>query len=139
MKTKNFIQVESFEEIPIGYIKVNNNSSYFYISILDNNFIAIEKLNLATIINYNGIDRILCEKYYYDVINGNIILKVNSIYSLDDGKQIFSDKEENVNIIPLSKILNLSENTSSYLFLDDVKAIVDFKVEKPKIHRKTYF
>ena len=128
--------VQNFEEVPNGYLLVDNNSNYFYIKYLSKSFVAIQNIDLVTIDKIDCVDRIVIEKSYYDVRNGDFILEDCSIYSITEKEKVNSNIDKDTKIIPLSDMLNIKENGILYLSLDDINNIINLYEKKKKIYYK---
>jgi len=115
---------ETFNEFPDYYMKVNKNSNYFCIKTPDKNFITRENMDLITITNIDGIDRILCENSYQDILTSETVLKNTIIYAIDKLEKIKESKDNDTKIINLSKLLNIKDKPlylSKITVLDLVK------------------
>lgn len=119
--SNNIFKVETFDEFPDGYIVIDNKSSYFFITHLNKSYVAIQKIDLATIVNINGNDKMLCKKSYYNVANGEFILSEKCIYDLDNNYIIFTDTDYKTKITPLDNYLKLPKGFEKYLYLDEVE------------------
>lgn len=117
--------VQNFEEFSNGYLQVNKNSNYYYIEHLENKFITYCNLDLTTLTNINGLDVILCKNDYYDVTNGNLILSIENLYSIDDKDKMISNMDTHVKIVPLSKLLEIENSDNVYLNLEDINSIIN--------------
>lgn len=120
--------VDTFEEIQTGYIDINKNSNYYYIKHLDKKFIALCRLNLCTITKLNGKEVIKCINDYINVLNGDLILSEEIIYSFDKHK-ISSNIEPSTKIISLNKVLG---NNNYRLNIDEVKQFIKDKTYMKK-------
>lgn len=125
--------METFEEFPLGQLLVNKKSEIYY--ILHNNKRYIAWKNIDSVENDGESNAIIYKNSYYSVINGKYIL-TEEVLVIND-KSLNDDK--NNTIIPLSSILNLKGNSEYVLSKSDVLCLNDFKEEKAKSPRKTYF
>ena len=116
---------ETFSEIPEARLLVTPNSNLMYIRIGRCAFIAIEFVD--SIINENA--SIIYKISYLNVKNHEKILKLEIIKSFENNEIKVLNKREDVEIIPLSKILNIKGNGVSILSQSDVDELLHFKEE----------
>lgn len=136
MEEKVLMDFESFAEFPNGILKVEKNSNLVYIKKDNDNFVARE---LIKSVDSDGLKATYLISYY-DITNNKYILTLEFVKALDDKFSFVNlDSNYNIQIIPLSKILKLKTNSVSYLYLDDITQLVNFKEEDSKDKRKTYF
>lgn len=121
--------VDTFEEIPEGYIQINKNSNYYYIKHLDKKYICLCKLNLGTITKLNGKEVIMCINDYINVLDGKLILSEEVTYSLSDKHKVSSNIKQSTKIIPLNKVFG---NKNYKLYIDDINQIVKDKTYMKK-------
>ena len=127
--------VVNINETPYGVIKVVSNSNYYYLKTLDSAFVVFEFTSIIQIDPEKNIAKYT--KNYYNVLNGEIVLTTNSVYTID-GNEISNDKKD-VKLISLSEILNIKGNDFYILNAYDINNIVNFKESKAKVPRKYYF
>jgi hypothetical protein len=116
---------ETFDEIPEGYLMVKENSNLMYVRIGNSAFIAREFINSIKVSNEFA-------KYivsYYEVRKNEKILTLEIDSSLSNYELKKINKREDVDIIPLSKVLNIVGNDVSFVSLEDVETITNFKGE----------
>ena len=123
---------ETFNEFPDKYLKVDNNSDYYYIRKQDNNFVT--KKNIDLISNINA-EKVLIKCSYYDVISGDLIHKSEFVSDINGTNKEFV-KCEDVRIISLSNILNIKGNGIYYLTREDVNVLINYEEEKTKKYVK---
>ena len=135
MEEKTLFQVQNFEEIPFGYIKIDKNSNYFYVEDNNKKYITKENIDLIKVFSINGIYVSIYNKSYYDIKNGLKVLDVNNIYCMNDDTCIYSNQDKNTKIIALNEILKLDGNKTSFLTEKDIDNIVNFEnpVKKKKM------
>lgn len=128
------LDFETFEEIPHGLLLVNEKTNIMYIKIKNEVFIAREFLD--SVLGDNT--KISYVVNYYDVRDNKNILTLNIIKNIDDDINILGENS-NIQIIPLNDILNVKNNSETYLTLSDIEQIIKFKEESSKEKRKSYF
>ena len=135
MEEKALFQVQNFEEIPFGYIRIDKNSNYFYVEDNNKKYITKENIDLIKVFSINGIYVSIYNKSYYDIKNGLKVLDVNNIYCMNDDTCIYSNQDKNTKIIALNEILKLDGNKTSFLTEKDIDNIVNFEnpVKKKKM------
>lgn len=121
--------VDTFEEIQEGYINIDKNSNYYYIKHLGKKFISLCRLNLCTITKLNGKEVIMCINDYINVLNGDLILSEEIVYSIIDNHKILSNIKPSTKIISLNKVLG---NNNYKLNIDDVNDLIKNKTYMKK-------
>lgn len=116
---------ESFTENPLGVLLVKENSNLMYLRIARKAFVVREFIDNIVSDNDN-IKYVIC---YYDVKNNEKVLTLSLERSLFSGEIKKSNKREDMNIIPLSKILNIKDNERTILSMEDIDNIINFKEE----------
>lgn len=99
-------------------------------------------MDLVSIVKIYSKEKVLKVESYYDVCNGNKILKTESISNLDGINKEFVKKDDGVKIIPLNSILE-KESEIIYLFIylskkDVIKLIKNNSNDKSKKHDLNY-
>ena len=135
MKDQILRNFETFEEIPNGLLLVNEKSNLMYVRIGKKVFVAREFVETIT----GDRTSVIYTTSYYSVENNKNILTLNVQKHFVSGKSDCLNNDKNVEVIPLSKILNLSGNAVSYLTLEDVQTITNLKEVEPTEKRKYYF
>ena len=130
MNEKILSDFETFEEFPNGILLVKKNTNLMYIIKGKELFITREFVDSVS----NRNDSIIHCLSYYDVTNNEKILSIKLIKSLVDSKKYCLSQNLDIRIMPLSMILDLKEESKSYLNINDVKALTNFQEEtKEKI------
>ncbi len=124
MKKSYEYVVETFEEIPEGYLHINKNSNYYYVKHLNKKYIALFKLNMCANTKLNGKEVIICINDYINVLDGKLILREKVIYSMFDKHKISSDIKPTTKIIPLNKLFG---DSGYKLNIDDVSKTIKNK------------
>ena len=114
---------DTFEEIPEGNLLVKENSNLRYVRIGRNTFIAREFID-SVIADNNNSTYILS---YYNVKNNEKLLTLEIQKSIVDDKIIMTNKRADVNVIPLSEILNIKNSHVAILCLEDIDNLIGFK------------
>lgn len=134
---------ETFSEFPDNYLKVNKNSNYYLIKIRRESFITKKMIDSVEVLEILGVKKLLTQKSYYDVNDGELVFHTRVISNLDGSDKEFIDVEKYIEITPLSSILNISENGVYYLTSEDIEPLVTYKEEGAKEYglkpRKNYF
>lgn len=113
---------ETFDEFPNKYLEVNKNCEYYYISKTLDTFIGKRKTDLITPVKIYNKEKLLMKESYYNVEDGSLILKTESLSNLDGSSLEFVKKDKNIKIIPIASILK--EEDSLNLSKEDVKKII---------------
>ena len=116
---------ETFSEIPNGVLLVKNNSNVMYVRIARKAYIAREFIDKILTDDKNSTYMIS----YYNVKNNEKILTLEIEKNISNGNIEKTNQREDVDIIPLSEILNLKQNRIEFICLDDIDNLVDFKSE----------
>ena len=116
---------ETFSEIPEGKLLVTENSNLMYIRIGRFAFIAREFVDSVT----NEDTSTTYKISYLNVKDHKRILELEIIKNINNNEKRVLNKREDVEIIPLSKILNIKGNGVSILSQNDVDNILNFKEE----------
>lgn len=127
----------TFSEFPDMYLEVSSNSNYYYIKKPLEAFVAKRKIDLVTPIKIYNKEKILQKKSYYDVNDGNLVLKTESLINLDGSNEEFIKKEKNTKIISLSSILEIAGEEKKYLSKNQVKKIISSEKSKSKVYTRT--
>ena len=134
---------ETFSEFPDKYLKVNKNSNYYLIKIRRESFITKKMIDSVEVLEILGVKKLLTQKSYYDVNDGELVFHTRVISNLDGSDKEFIDVEKYIEITPLSSTLNISENGVYYLTSEDIEPLVTYKEEGTKEYglkpRKNYF
>lgn len=111
-------------------IIVNSNNDLFYV----NGHVTWEK----NVVTYNDSNLIISCYDYIDVLSGNVILNRKIVRDLNTGNLI-SDSYSNV--ISISKILNIKNNSSTILYKDDIITLMNYEdnSSKEEHRRRKYF
>lgn len=111
-------------------IIVNSNNDLFYV----NGHVTWEK----NVVTYNDSNLIISCYDYIDVLSGNVILNRKIVKDLNNGNLI-SDSYSNV--ISVSKILNIKNNSSTILYKDDIITLMNYEDNsiKDEHKRRKYF
>lgn len=111
-------------------IIVNSNNDLFYV----NGHVTWEK----NVVTYNDSNLIISCYDYIDVLSGNVILNRKIVRDLNTGNLI-SDSYSNV--ISISKILNIKNNSSTILYKDDIITLMNYEDNsiKEEHRRRKYF
>lgn len=111
-------------------IIVNSNNDLFYV----NGHVTWEK----NVVTYNDSNLIISCYDYIDVLSGNVILNRKIVKDLNTGNLI-SDSYSNV--ISVSKILNIKNNSSTILYKDDIITLMNYEDNsiKDEHKRRKYF
>ena len=111
-------------------IIVNSNNDLFYV----NGHVTWEK----NVVTYNDSNLIISCYDYIDVLSGNVILNRKIVRDLNTGNLI-SDSYSNV--ISISKILNIKNNSSIILYKDDIITLMNYEDNsiKEEHRRRKYF
>ena len=123
----------TFNEFPDSYLEISSNCDYYFIYKPIGSFIARKKFDLVSTVRIYNKEKLLQKVSYYDVNDGSLILKTESISNLDGSTEEFVKKEKGTKIIALSSILDLKEE-KQYLTKQDVKKITK---EQNKIYTKS--
>ena len=128
------LDFETFEEIPDGLLLVTEKTNLMYIKTDNDVFIAREFLD-----SVSGDDTMISYLVsYHDVQNKQNILTLNITKDINENINIL-EQNPNIQIIPLNIILNIKGNSETYLNLEDIKQLINFKEEVSKEKRKNYF
>lgn len=134
---------ETFSEFPDKYLKVNKNSNYYLIKIRRESFITKKMIDSVEVLEILGVKKLLTQKSYYDVNDGELVFHTRVISNLDGSDKEFIDVEKYIEITPLSSVLNISENGVYYLTREDIEPLVTYKEKCAKEYglkpRKNYF
>lgn len=134
---------ETFSEFPDKYLKVNKNSNYYLIKIRRESFITKKMIDSVEVLEILGVKKLLTQKSYYDVNDGELVFHTRVISNLDGSDKEFIDVEKYIEITPLSSTLNISENGVYYLTSEDIEPLVTYKEEGAKEYglkpRKNHF
>lgn len=134
---------ETFSEFPDKYLKVSKNSNYYLIKKKRESFISKKMIDSIETLEILGVQKLLMQKSYYDVNNGELIFHTRVISDLDGSNKEFIDIEKYIEIIPLSSVLNIKENGVYYLTGEDIEPLVTYKEEGAKQYglkpRRNYF
>lgn len=129
---------ETFNEFPDSYLEIKSDSEYYYVGKKTESFVAKRKVDLVSTVRIYSKEKVLEVESYYDVFNGNKILKTESISNLDGRNKEFVKKDDGVKIIPLNSILE-EESEIIYLSRKDVtKLIKNNSNDKSKKHILIY-
>lgn len=134
MEEMILLDFETFEEIPNGLLLVNEKTNLMYIKIDNDVFVAREFLDSVSGDN----TKISYVVSYRDVQNNKNVLTLNVTKNIDDNINIL-EENPNLQIIPLNIILNIKGDSETYLNLEDVKQLINFKEQVSKEKRKYYF
>lgn len=136
MDAKILRDFETFDEFPDGVLKINSNTNLVYIQKGTEAFIAREFLK-----KMSGDDSIVeYELKYKDIINNKV--RLTAEIKKENEKTIINYPKEPFKVyqvIHLNEILNIKENSSYYLTLEDIINLCSFKEEEPSEKRKYYF
>jgi len=136
MHKKILKDFETFEEFPDGVLEINNNTNLVYIQKGTETFIAREFLKKLSGDNSS----IEYELKYKDVIDNKV--RLTAEIKKENGKTVINYPKEPFKVyqvIHLNEILNIKENNSYYLSLEDIISLCSFKEEELKEKRKYYF
>ena len=115
-------QFESFDESEDKPLYINYNSDLYLISYKNKRFVAWEKVNFATTVEYKG-ENYLETKKSYNVFDGSLIINTYELLDLDTNitKRF---KPEGILFSPLSEKLDLKKSESIVLGRDKVLRLV---------------
>lgn len=116
---------ETFSEIPEGNLLVTQNSNLMYIRIGRLAFIAREFVD--SIINEDT--KAIYSISYLNVKDNKKVLELKILKYFENNEKHVLNKREDVEIVPLSKILNIKGNGVAILSKNDVDDLLDFKGE----------
>ena len=116
---------ETFYEIPNALLLVKHNSNLMYVRVGRNCFIAREFIDSVEFEN----EYIKYVVSYFNVKDNENILTLNIKRNVNDQSIQMSNQTKNIDIVPLKDILNIKYNKATYLSLQDINNIVDFKGE----------
>ena len=116
---------EAFDEIPNGLLEVKSSCNLMYVRVGRFAFIAREFVDNVIIDN----DIVKYKISYYNVKDNNNILTLNIQKSIVKNTIDYAEKHEEINIEPLSNLLNIYGNRIAYLNNEDIDVIVDYKGE----------
>lgn len=116
---------ETFDEFPNGLLVVKENSNLMYVRVGRRTFIAREFINC---IEFES-GYIKCIVSYFNVKNNENILTIDTKKSIREKSVEILSQLKNIDIIPLNSVLNIKQNKVTYLGLQDINNIVDFKEE----------
>jgi len=136
MHKKILKDFETFEEFPDGVLEINNNTNLVYIQKGTETFIAREFLKKL----FEDNSSIEYELKYKDVIDNKV--RLTAEIKKENGKTVINYPKEPFKVyqvIHLNEILNIKENNSYYLSLEDIISLCSFKEEESKEKRKYYF
>lgn len=134
MEKNVLIDFETFSEFPNKYLKVNKDSSYYYIKMQSENYVAKSKFDNISLINCDNVQKLKMVKSYYDVRDGSFVLKTISICDMYDKNEMFIENE--YEIYPLSYLLNIKCNDKYYLTKDDIEVLLNFDKQNSKVYTK---
>ena len=109
---------ETFDEFPNKYMLIDKNSSYYYVKLNDEGFIA--KRNIKKI-SFDGknVEVLLS---YYNVIDGSLILNTKKTHTeFEVLKEFFG-----AYVLSLNKLFTITDNEKYYLNKNDIKEIINF-------------
>ena len=124
---------ETFNEFPDKYLELSEKSDYYYIAKTVGSFVVKRRIDLISTVKIYNIEKILQKESYYNVEDGNLILKTESLSNLDGSNLEFVKKEKNVKVIHLSSILDEQEELI-YLSKEDIKKIIKKDATKAKTY-----
>lgn len=134
---------ETFSEFPDKYLKVSKNSNYYLIKKRRESFITKKMIDSIETLEILGVQKLLIQKSYYDVTDGELIFHTRVISDLDGSNKEFLDIEKDIEISMLSSVLNISESGVYYLAQEDIEPLVTYKEKGAKEYglkpRKNYF
>lgn len=116
---------ETFSEIPDGKLLVTENSNLMYIRIGRFAFIAREFVDSVTNEGASATYKIS----YLNVKSPEKILELEIIKNINNNEKQVLNTMEDIEIISLSKILNIKGNGVSILSKNDIDNLLDFKQE----------
>ena len=135
MEDNILIDFETFYEFPDKYLCINNKSNYYYIKKDDNVSIAIRSIES---ISTDGKETTIIIDYY-SVLDGKLVLRTKSI----DSQSGIVKEMNGAEVISLSEILNIKNDDSYYLSIEDINTLIGFKEENAKTYgmtpRNNYF
>ena len=134
---------ETFKEFPEKSLKISSSSNYYFIKKLNDDFITKRNIDSISNINVLGINKLLTEKSYYNVLDGSLVLKTRSISDMDGKNEEFFESLDKIEIIRFSSILNIKGNSVYYLTKDEIEGLINYKECSAKtyknIPKKNYF
>ena len=134
MKELNrFETFKEYDEIDDVKLIIDENSECYYIENNGNKYLAWKKVDSITNMDSSG-DIMEYENSYYSVLDGECVLR-ETVLENKDGR--ISGRIAKVQAI--KDILGLTGNKKYILDEEDVMTFTDFKEEKAKNPRKTYF
>lgn len=136
MERNVLFDYETFNEFPDKYLKINKNSSYYLVQYNNESFVTKKNIDNISIINFGLEQKIMIEQSYYNVKDGNLALKTNSICDIDGNNKMFIGLEKDVKIISLSSILNIKGNDKYYLSSSAINVLINYEKESEKIYTK---
>ena len=119
---------ESFDEKMDAILLVGNNSNLMYIKKGEDIFIAHEFINSVITDNSN----IIYTTTYYNVKDNKKILELKIVKTLAGGIVTYSNEDSKVQILPLSKLLNIKGNSKYYLTEQDVDTLINYNKKSIK-------
>lgn len=116
---------ETFDEIPEGKLLVTQNSNLMYVRIGRFAFIAREFVDSVMNEDTNAI----CKISYLNVKDQKKLLELEIVKNFNTNENQVLNKRADVQIIPLSIMLNIKGNGVAILTQNDVDSLLDFKEE----------
>ena len=114
---------ETFDEIPEGLLQVKPSSNLMYVRIGRTAFIAREFVDNVIADN----DIVKYKVSYYSVKDNKNILTLNIEKSIEQNRVDYAEKNKEINIQPLCKLLNINDNSVSYLGNEDIDTIIEYR------------
>ena len=116
---------ESFAEFPDGLLLVKENCNLMYLKKSSEIYIVREFIN-SIAADTSSVEYIIS---YYNVKDNKKVLTLKIVRMLLEDDIIFTDKEKDIDIIPLDKLLNIETNEKVYLNEEEICNIINFGIE----------
>ena len=116
---------ETFDEIPEGNMMVKEKSNLMYVRVGNSAFIAREFINSIE----SDASNIKYIVSYCNVKDNKVVLILKLEKDILNNSVKFSNKRSDIDILPLSSILNIKGTDVTFICLEDIDNIINFKPE----------
>ena len=116
---------ETFDEIPEGNMMVKEKSNLMYVRVGNSAFIAREFINSIES-DESNIKYIVS---YCNVKDNKVVLSLKLEKDILNNSVKFCNKRSDIEILPLSSILNIKGTDVTFICLEDIDDIINFKPE----------
>lgn len=116
---------ETFDEIPEGNMMVKEKSNLMYVRVGNSAFIAREFINSIE----SDASNIKYIVSYCNVKDNKVVLILKLEKDILNNSVKFCNKRSDIDILPLSSILNIKGTDVTFICLDDIDNIINFKSE----------